>query len=77
MIIYSISISSFPILFVSLRYKKCMNMSKLNANIGLQVVSKIGSTENGTVRDGVFLAAIKNRLYFCSVFGTQMQNIEY
>ena len=52
-------------------------MSKLNTIIAFLVVSKIGSTKNGTVRDGVFLAAIKNRLYFCSVFGTQMQNIEY
>ena len=25
-----------------------------------------GSTENGTVRNGEFLAAIKNRLYLCS-----------
>ena len=36
-----------------------------------------GSTENGTVRNGDFLAAIKNRLYLCSAFGTQTQNIEY
>lgn len=36
-----------------------------------------GSTENGTVRIGDFLAAIKNWLYFCSAFGTQVQNIEY
>ena len=26
----------------------------------------IGSIENGTVRNGDFLAAIKNRLYLCS-----------
>jgi len=38
---------------------------------------KIGSTQNGTVRNGDFLAAIKNRLYLCSAFGTQTQNIEY
>lgn len=36
-----------------------------------------GSTENGTVRNGEFLAAIKNMLYLCSAFGTQVQNIEY
>ena len=38
---------------------------------------KKGSTENGTVRNGVFLVAIKKRLYFCNAFETQMQNIEY
>lgn len=36
-----------------------------------------GSTENGTVRNGEFLAVIKNMLYLCSAFGTQVQNIEY
>lgn len=36
-----------------------------------------GSTENGTVRNGDFLAAIKNRLYLCSAFETQMPEIEY
>lgn len=36
-----------------------------------------GSTENGTVRNGDFLAFIKNRLYLCSAFETQVQNIEY
>lgn len=39
--------------------------------------SKIGSTKNGTVHNGNFLAAIKNRLYLCGAFETQMQNIEY
>ena len=38
---------------------------------------KKDSTENGTVRNGVFLAAIRNRLYFCNTFETQVQNIEY
>ena len=38
---------------------------------------KIGSTENGTVRRGKILAAIKNRLYLCSAFETQMPKIEY
>ena len=38
---------------------------------------KIGSTENGTVRKAEMFAAIKNRLYLCSAFETQMQNIEY
>jgi hypothetical protein len=36
-----------------------------------------GSTENGTVRNGDFLAFIKNRLYLCSAFETQVQNLEY
>ena len=39
--------------------------------------TKNGSTENGTVRNGIFLAAIKNRLYLCSAFETQMLEIEY
>lgn len=36
-----------------------------------------GSTRNGTVRNGIFLALIKNRLYLCSAFETQMPEIEY
>ena len=36
-----------------------------------------GSTENGTVCSGKNLAAIKNRLYLCSAFETQMPQIEY
>ena len=36
-----------------------------------------GSTKNGTVRKGVFFAAMKKRLYLCSAFETQMHNIEY
>lgn len=39
--------------------------------------TNIGSTENGTVRNGNFLASIKNRLYLCSAFETQMPEIEY
>lgn len=39
--------------------------------------TKISSMENGTIRDSDFLAAIKNRLYFCSAFETQMLKIEY
>lgn len=31
-----------------------------------------GSTENGTVRNGEFLAAIKNMLYLCSAFEIQV-----
>ena len=31
----------------------------------------IGSTENGTVHGGDFLAAIKNRLYLCSVISIE------
>lgn len=48
-----------------------------NAIMGSLILSKIGSTKNGTVRNGDFLAAIKNRLYLCSAFDTQMLNIEY
>ena len=36
-----------------------------------------GSTKNGTVREAEMLGAIGKRLYLCSAFGTQMQNIEY
>lgn len=52
-------------------------MPKLNAIMGSPILSKIGSTKNGTVRNGDFLAAIKNRLYLCSAFETQMPEIEY
>lgn len=36
-----------------------------------------GSMENRTVHNGDLLAAIKNRLYLCSAFETQMPEIEY
>jgi len=36
-----------------------------------------GSTKEGTVREAEMLAAIRNRLYFCSAFETQVQDIEY
>lgn len=36
-----------------------------------------GSTKNGTVREAELFAAIKNRLYLCSAFETQMPKIEY
>ena len=36
-----------------------------------------GSTQNGTIREAEMLGAIENRLYFCSAFETQVQNIEY
>ena len=52
-------------------------MSRQNTTIGLQYISKNGSTENGTVRNDDFLAAINNRLYLCSAFETQMPEIEY
>ena len=41
-------------------------MPMLNAILGSLTLTKIGSTENGTVRNGIFLAAIKNRLYLCT-----------
>ena len=40
-------------------------------------VAQNGSTENGTIRESEMLAAIKNRLYLCNAFETQVQNIEY
>ena len=52
-------------------------MSRLKTTVGIQVVSKIGSTENGTVCNGDFFATNKNRLYLCTAFETQVQDIEY
>jgi len=52
-------------------------MSRLNTYKVTTMLSKNGSTEKGTVRNGIFLAAIKNRLYLCSAFETQMPEIEY
>ena len=40
-------------------------------------IQKFGSIQNGTIRNDDFLAAIKNRLYLCSAFDTQMLNLEY
>lgn len=39
--------------------------------------TQIGSKQNGTVREAEMLAAIRNRLYLCSAFETQVQDIEY
>ena len=52
-------------------------MSRLNTYIASTILSKIGSAENGTVRNGIFLASIKNMLYLCSAFETQMPEIDY
>ena len=52
-------------------------MSRQNTFIVATTLSKIGSTKNGTIHGGDFLAAIKNRLYLCSAFETQMPEIEY
>ncbi len=41
------------------------------------LIVKIGSTQNGTIREAKMLAAIRNRLYLCNAFETQMQNLEY
>ena len=51
-------------------------MPRLNTNIKA-IVLKNGSTKNGTVRKGDFLAKIKNRLYLCSAFEIQKTEIEY
>ena len=42
-----------------------------------QKATQIGSKQNGTVREGEILAAIRNRLYLCTAFETQVQDIEY
>ena len=41
------------------------------------IYTQNGSTKNGTVRETKMLAEIKNRLYLCSAFETQVQDIEY
>ena len=38
---------------------------------------KNGSTENGTVREAGMFEAFGNRLYLCSAFETQVQDIKY
>jgi hypothetical protein len=38
---------------------------------------KNGSKQNGTIRESEMLAAFRNRLYLCSAFETQVQDIEY
>ena len=40
-------------------------------------VTQNGSKQIGTVHEAEMLAAIKNRLYFCSAFETQVHNVEY
>jgi len=54
-----------------------IEMSRQKNYIVAILLSNNGSTENGTVRKGDFLASIKNRLYLCSAFETQMPEIEY
>ena len=41
------------------------------------LIVKIGSKQNGTVREMELFEAIKNRLYLCNAFETQMPKIEY
>ena len=36
-----------------------------------------GSMKNGTVRNARMFGANRNRLYLCSAFETQVQDIEY
>ena len=51
-------------------------MSRLNPDIMI-ALSNYGSKKNGTVREAKMLATIKNGLYLCSAFETQMRKIEY
>ena len=37
----------------------------------------ISSTQNGTIQNHYFLAAIKNRLYLCGAFERQVHEFEY
>ena len=52
-------------------------MLRLNTIMLFPRSSKNGSTLNGTVREAEMFAAIKNRLYLCNAFETQMPKIEY
>ena len=54
-----------------------IEMSRQKTYIVAILLSNNGSTENGTVRNGNFLVAIKKWLYLCSAFETQMPKIEY
>ena len=54
-----------------------IEMSRQKTYIVAILLSNNGSTKNGTVPNGDLLAAIKNRLYLCSAFETQMPEIEY
>ena len=49
---------------------------EMNKNISI-CQPQNGSTHNGTVHKAKMLAAIKNGLYLCSAFETQMLEIEY
>ena len=41
------------------------------------VIIIIGSKQNGTIREAEMLAAIRKRLYLCTAFEIQVQQIEY
>jgi len=63
-----------------LQYPKRINMLNQYSDLDLlrtPITKSNGSTKNGTVRNGEFLAAIKNRLYLCNAFEIQVQNLEY
>ena len=53
------------------------NQSNMLVIIFLPKKIENGSLKNGTVRKAKMFAAIKNRLYLCSAFETQVQDIEY
>ncbi len=42
-----------------------------------RILLRNGSTKNGTVHEAEMLATIRNWLYLCSAFETQVQNVEY
>ena len=52
-------------------------IDKNSGNLVSNNIASNGSMKNGTVRNDKNLAAIKNRLYLCSAFETQMPKIEY
>jgi len=54
-----------------------IEMSRQKTYIVAILLSNNGSKEIRTVHNGDLLAAIKNRLYLCSAFETQMPEIEY
>lgn len=54
-----------------------INMGGQNIITESKIISRNGSKQNGTIRNDDFFIAIKNWLYLCTAFETQVQDIEY
>ena len=53
------------------------NQSTISETIFHPRISENGSLENRTIHEAEMFAAIRNRLYLCSAFETQVRKIEY